>query len=200
MEDKELDYYIKSFKKTGDNSAYEKIYRYYFAKIYRFALLNISDHQAAEDIAIDVFYKVYSHLRQINLDYAAFKAWIYRIARNLVIDFYRKHSSKSDISLQQYIEETHAGECEAEVFTENDFGENNIFPCASDLSEEEGFSNPALLKGLEKLPEIQKQVIILRYVEELDYRSIGKIIGKSEISVRAIKFRAISKLKELLFS
>ena len=200
MEDKELDYYIKSFKKTGDNSAYEKIYRYYFAKIYRFVLLNISDHQAAEDIAIDVFYKVYNHLRQINLDYAAFKPWIYRIARNLVIDFYRRQSSKSDISLQQYIEETHAGECEAEVFTENDFGENNIFPCASDLSEEEGFSNPALLKGLEKLPEIQKQVIILRYVEELDYRSIGKIIGKSEISVRAIKFRAISKLKELLFS
>ena len=199
MDDRELDYCIKSFKKTGDNLYYEKIYRFFFQKIHRFVLLNISDNQVAEEITVDVFYNVYRYITKVHLNSASFKSWIYKIARNLIIDYYRKEvKHKKSQSLEQYLEDKQfdgledKGKIDRSLVVEN-FQKNS----STDLMEPE-FTNRDLLTGLDSLPDIQKQVIILRFVEELDYKSIGLIINKNELAVRAIKFRAISRLKELL--
>jgi RNA polymerase sigma-70 factor (ECF subfamily) len=199
MDNRELDNCIKSFKKTRNNLYYEKIYKFFFPKIYRFVLLNISDNHAAEDISVDVFYNIYRYIPKVHINSASFKPWIYKIARNLVIDYYRKEGrNQKSLSLEQYLEANNTDGLEmtesidkalvVDTFMENDSAEFNGVE----------FSNQDLLKGLDSLPEIQKQVIILRFVEELDYKSIGVIINKSEITVRAIKFRALSKLKEVL--
>ena len=199
MDDRELDFCIKSYKKTGDNIYYEKIYRFFFPKIYRFVLLNISDNQAAEDITVDVFYNVYRYITKVQLNFISFKPWIYKIARNLIIDYYRKEAKhKKSQSLEQYLEDKksdgleNTGKVDKSLVVEN-FQKNG----STDLMELE-FTNQDLLIGLDSLPDIQKQVIILRFVEELDYKSIGLIINKTEFAVRAIKFRAISRLKELM--
>ena len=199
MDDRELEYCIKSFKKTGDNLYYEKIYRFFFQKIHRFILLNISDNQAAEEITVDVFYNVYRYMTKVHLNSTSFKPWIYKIARNLIIDYYRKEAKhKKSQSLEQYLEDKQfdgledKGKIDRSLVVES-FQKNG----STDLIEPE-FTNRDLLTGLDSLPDIQKQVIILRFVEELDYKSIGLIINKNEITVRAIKFRAISRLKELL--
>ena len=106
MDNKELDLCIGSFKKTGDNLYYEKIYRLFFQKIYRFVLLNISDSHAAEDITVDVFYKVYRYITKVHLNSASFRPWLYKIARNLIIDYYRKEAKhKQSQSLEKYLEE-----------------------------------------------------------------------------------------------
>lgn len=199
MDDKELDFCIKSFKKNGDNACYEKIYRFFFKKIYRFVFLNISDKSMAEDITVDVFFKVYTYMPRVNLSSVSFKPWIYKIARNLIVDYYRKEEKfKKNLSLEQYIEEKQIKNSEdidkidysliADDFAANGFTESIGLK----------FDNPDLLVALSNLPEIQRQVIILRFVEELDYKSIGLIINKNEFTVRTIKFRAILKLKEQL--
>lgn len=203
MDDIELDFCIKNFKKTGDNLYFEKIYRLFFQKIYRFVLLNISDTQAAEGITIDVFYNVYRYLAKTNINSGNFRGWIYKIARNMIIDYYRKEAKHSQTqSLEHYMETMQSDDLDdfgkidkslivnnpANSFMEKNF-KNNV---------ESEFANQDLLKALDCLPEIQKQVLILRFVEELDYKTISMIINKSEFTVRAIKFRAISKLKELM--
>jgi len=199
MDDRELDYCIKSFKRTGDNLYYEKIYRYFFQKIYRFVLLNNSDNQAAEDITIDVFYKVYRYITKVQISSESFKPWIYKIARNLIIDYYRKEViHKKSQSLEQYLEHKQSDNSENAERTDSSLIENNSAENILGRSVESEFTNQYLLKGLDSLPDIEKQVIILRFVEGLDYKSIGLIVNKNELAVRAIKFRAISKLKELL--
>jgi len=199
MDDRALDYCIISFKKTGDNVYYEKIYRFFFQKIYRFVLLNISNSQAAEDITVDVFYKVYRYMVKVNLNSASFKPWIYKIARNLIIDYYRKEAKhRQSQSLEKYLEAKQSEDSGNFGEIDRSLIENSSAEARLNGSAEPEFSNQDLLAGLESLPDIQKQVIILRFVEELDYKSIGMIINKSEISVRAIKFRAILRLKELL--
>lgn len=199
MDDKELSNCIGNFKKTGNNLYFEKLYRFFFKKIYRFVLLNISDHQIAEDITINIFYNIYKYITKIRLNPTSFKPWIYKIARNLIIDYYRKEAKyKKTQSLEQYLEEKQINSSEniekidssfiIEISEEN-FSDNDI---------EQHFKNNDILKGLQSLPDIQKQVLILRFVENLDYKSIGIIINKNEQAVRAIKFRAISKLKEFI--
>lgn len=198
MDNIELDLCIRNFKRTGDNSFFEKIYRHFFPKILRFTALNVNEVQNAEDIASEVFIKAYRYIRKLNLNAVNLKPWLYKVARNLVIDFYRKEARKGGkISLDQYLEEKSAADHineeiidKALVFEKDlDFEFNQVG--------EEKIINAELLKNLNTLTEIQKQVIILRFVEDLDHKSIGRIVNKNEIAVRAISFRAISKLREL---
>lgn len=195
MDKKELDFCIRNFKRTGDNSYYEKIYRYYFPKIYRFVLLNIYDRQTAQEITADVFYKVYIYMSKVKLNASSFKPWVYKIAKNLVIDLYRKETKiKQNKSLEQFLQDRVSDNLEYDRLLVADSFEQSS-PGRLVNSE---FTNKDLLKGLESLTDIQRQVIIYRFIEDLDYRSIGAIINKSELAVRAIKYRAILKLKETM--
>jgi len=157
----------------------------------------------AESIAVDVFYNVYRYLAKVNICSANFKSWIYKIAHNMIIYYYRKEEKHSKTqSLEQYMETKQSndlgdiGKIDKSLIINN--STNDFIENSSRGYVEFEFANKHLLKALGSLPDIQKQVLILRFVEELDYKTIGKIINKSELTVRAIKFRAISKLKDLM--
>lgn len=194
MDDRELDFCIKEFKKSGDSSYFEKIYHHFLPKIYRFLILQVGDKQLTEDLVSEVFLKVYKYVAKVNLNSASIKPWIYKIAKNLLIDFYRKEARHSrDMSLDNYIEEKQdTGILDKALIQEKESNFGFI-----DLENSE-FQNESLLEVLKDLPELQKQVLLLRFVEDLDYRSIGIVLNKNELAIRAIKYRAISKLKEEL--
>jgi RNA polymerase sigma-70 factor (ECF subfamily) len=199
MEDKQLDSYIKNFKKTGENIFFENIYRYFYPKILRFTALNVSDVQAAEEISSEVFVKVYRYLRKLNLNAPAFKAWLYKIARNLIIDFYRREArTVKKVSLEQYLEEKLIQQDINDTKTDRSLVFENDEYFLLEGFDSANIKDKDFLNKLNSLGELQKQVLLLRFVEEMDYKSIGRVINKDERAVRLIKFRAVSKLREMV--
>jgi len=189
MDDKELNSCIKKYKKNGDNFYFEKIYRHFFSKIYRYISLRILNKDIAEDLTSEVFIRVYRNLNKVNLNAITIKVWIYKIARNLIIDYFRSSQNKINLkSFDEYLEKDK--EIESLNSALVDQGEIIL----NDML----FKNEKLIDALNSLPEAQREIIFLRYAEGMDFKSISLILNKREIALRALKFRALENLKSKL--
>jgi len=191
MDEKELNSCIKKYKKNGDTIYFEKIYRHFFSKIYRYIFLKILDKGTAEDLTSEVFIRVYRNLNKVNLNSVTIKIWIYKIAKNLITDHFRSSQNRQNVkSLDEYPE----GDIELESTDRKLIDQGEIF------SNGNQFKNEKLISALNNLPEMQREIIFLRYVEEMDFKSISLILNKSEIALRALKFRAIESIKGKLIN
>jgi RNA polymerase sigma-70 factor (ECF subfamily) len=159
--------------KKGDKNSKEKIFKYIYPKLYRFIYYRTNNETEAEDLTGDVMLKIAKALPRQR---GNFNGWIYRIARNTVIDFYRKKSvRKGKMSVQEM-----PGELpdDSKDFTEQILNED------------------ALKKAMKILTERQKEVILLKFIEGYKNGEIAKIIGASEGAVKLLQFRALKKMRE----
>jgi RNA polymerase sigma-70 factor, ECF subfamily len=179
----DINLYLKNFKKDGSNIWFEKIYTLFLPRIYRYFYLRLFVHQQAEDLTSEVFIRVYKNLRKTSLNDKTFSIWIYRIASNLLIDHFRKNEQHSKDEPLEEMDNKLAG---SDMFIKN----------SPLLKKELGFENIKLIEAIEKLTKLQKDVVILKFVEDFDYVTISKILGRKQLSVRGIAFRALTKLKE----
>src|ERR1051326_7628351 len=74
--------------REGKEAAFTALYDLFFEKIYRFIFFRVGHKEVAEDLAEDVFIKAFSSLKTLQKD-AVFESWLYQIARNRIIDYYR---------------------------------------------------------------------------------------------------------------
>src|SRR3989344_2331792 len=74
--------------KSGENTAFGELYELCFDKIYRFVYFRVGHKEIAEDLTEEVFIKAFENLHTLNQS-SSFEAWLYQIARNKVIDYYR---------------------------------------------------------------------------------------------------------------
>jgi RNA polymerase sigma-70 factor, ECF subfamily len=162
--------------KSGEEEAFGELYDLYFKKIYKFIYYRVSHKEVAEDLAEDVFVKAHTKLSSLS-ENNSFEGWLYQIARNLVIDYYRE--KKSTIALEE-IENTLEYE-------------TNIVDIVS-LKEQQ----KVLIKLLKELTSDQQAVIKLKFFEDLDNPEIATLLGKEEGAVRVIQHRAIARLQELI--
>jgi RNA polymerase sigma-70 factor, ECF subfamily len=178
IEEKLLLYKIKK----NDKEAFVKAYDLYVDQIHRFIYFKVGSREEAEDLCSAVFLKTWNYILENSLkDYKTLKALLYKIARNLIIDHYRKNKDKENLSLD---------------------GDNGI----EVIDEQQGAVRAMELKTdllvLEtKLPELKdeyREVIILRFVNELSIKEISEILDKPKNNVRVLIFRALKALKELL--
>jgi RNA polymerase sigma-70 factor (ECF subfamily) len=145
----------------------------------------------AEDLTSEVFIRVYRNLNKVNLNAITIKIWIYKIARNLIIDYFRSSQNKIKLkSLDEYLEKDK--EIESPDSALVDKGEITL----NDMC----FKNEKLIDALNSLPETQREIIFLRYAEGMDFKSISLILNKREIALRALKFRALENLKSKLIN
>jgi RNA polymerase sigma-70 factor (ECF subfamily) len=145
-------------------------------KIYRFIYFRVSHKEVAEDLAEEVFIKAFAGLSKLQ-DTRSFEGWLYQIARNQVIDYYR--SKKQTVALDE-IENTLEYE-------------ENIVDVVNLQQQQKIF-----LKLLRELAPEQQIVIKLKFLEDLENPEIAALLHKSEGAIRVIQHRAITKLKELL--
>ncbi len=157
--------------KSGDKEAYSEIYYLYVDAIFRFIYFRTGSKETAEDLTQEVFLKFIEivdkeHITQI-------RPYLYRIARNLVIDHYKKTNNNVQIEKVEYklIEE---GKTEADaelVITQ---------------------------KALFRLKEEWRELIIMKHVDGLSHNEIAKVLGKSNVYIRVNLHRAIKALKNIL--
>lgn len=152
---------------------FKKVYFEYSDKIFRFLFWHLGDTNRAEDLTSEVFLRAFKNWKNFKGNFR--QAWLYRIAKNLLIDFYR---SKKTSSFEEV----------GEIAVDPELLEN--------LDKKEEIQR--VRKAVEKLPENLKAVVVLRFFEELSAAETGKILEISEVNVRVLQFRALKKLKEEL--
>lgn len=162
--------------KQGESEAFGELYNLYFKRIFKFIYYRVGHKELAEDLSEDVFVKAYTRLASVQKD-ASFEGWLYQIARNTVIDYYR--DKKMLVALDE---------------VENTLEyESNILNVL-ELQEEQKI----LLRHLKELEPTQQVVIKLKFLEDLENAEIAALLNKTEGAIRVIQHRALTKLKELI--
>lgn len=165
-----------------DKQAFLAAYDLYLDDIFRFILFKVNDVEKAEDITSTVFLKVWDCVQNNRLkDHKTLKPFLYKVARNLVIDYYRTKSRQPEISYH------HDPDSLNLVSKENDFVKQ--LSIASDFGQVE--------KKLLELKDEYREVIILRYVNELSVAEIAATLEKNRGNVSVLLFRALKALREI---
>jgi RNA polymerase sigma-70 factor, ECF subfamily len=151
--------------------------------IYRFYYFKTMNRELSENLTSEVFIRVYKNIRKTNLNRRSFAVWIYRIANNILIDHFKK-KNRSYEPIENVIDSIHVND--KEVLKQN----------SSYLRSKLGIENKELMSALDILTGLQKDIIILRFVEDFYYETIAKIYKKTKGTVRGIVFRAIERLRK----
>lgn len=160
--------------KSGDSDAFTFFYDKYVASVYRFVYIKVSDRQLAEDITQDIFLKTWQHIVD-KKNVRSFRAFIFRIARNTVVDHYRS-SNKQELPLD-YVDGIEESEQNPSISTDK------------------SIDTELLLKEIKKLKSEYQEVLFLRYVEDMDISEIAEVLDKDKNNIRVTIHRALSKLK-----
>jgi len=182
---KNIGEYIKKYKRSRDKKWFSLIYQEMMPGIYRFYYFRTMNREISEDLVSEVFIRVYRNIGKANLNERSFMAWIYRIANNLLIDYYRKSSG------------TNTEPLDYNQLNQEEIPADEIFKKTSSFFRKEfGIQNSELLNAIGRLTGLQKEAILLRFVEDMDYGTIAGILNKSKGTIRGIIFRAMEKIRE----
>jgi RNA polymerase sigma-70 factor (ECF subfamily) len=159
---------------NNKSDEFSKLYDQYVKKIYNFIYYKTYHRETAEDLTSDTFMKALKNFDSFDTNKGSFSSWIYKIARNTVIDFYR--TKKNNINIED----------------------------VWDLSEEEDLDSDfdakervkKVRKYLKKLKSDQREIIILRVWEGMSYKEISEIMNKTETSCRVSFSRTIKQLRK----
>jgi RNA polymerase sigma-70 factor (ECF subfamily) len=185
----DIDKYLINYRKSSDKIWFEKIYYHYLLKIYNFFYFKTMDEQISEDLTSEVFLKIYKNLQDKEFNSKSFNVWIYKIASNQLIDYFRK--TKTDRERTFLTDWNEQDNIQDSSLLENDFFIKNSMLMKKEL----GFENHKLVEAMCKLTTLQKNIVILIFVMDFDYKTIANILGKSQSTIRGILFRAINILK-----
>ncbi len=165
---------------AGDEEAFGKIYDKYIDEIYRFIAMRVKSPEEAKDIASEAFLKAWQYVSTSKKMVNNIRALLYRISRNLIIDHYRKTSNQfsqiDDAQLESVIDVT--------------------LDVVEDTAVKQELEN--IFSYLDGLSVDAKEVITMRYVQDLSVAEIANILGKNKGTVRVALHRAKKQLKELL--
>jgi RNA polymerase sigma-70 factor (ECF subfamily) len=161
----------------GDFEAFGELYNIYLDRIYRYVFYQVKDKMTAEDLLEEIFVKAWKAIGSYRGKGQAFSAWLYRIAHNYLVDYFRKSQKRRSLEIER------------------------VAIVASDEGEfEKRATRQELLEALSCLRDNQRQVIILKFIEGLDNREISQIMGKSQGAIRILQMRALAILQKILGS
>jgi len=165
--------YIDRFN-AWDFEAFWALYDSYIDQIFAYIYRKTSDRELAEDLCTQVWIKAMESLKWFEYDEcSSFKSWLYRIAGNTVIDYYRTH--RNNVDIETIIEPGISHDFAAQIDAKDKLEKVKEF--------------------LNTLSDTQKEIFILRIWDDLSYREIAEILGNSQENTRKIFSRTLKMLK-----
>ncbi len=169
MDEKEL---IKQIL-DGNKKAFEKLMDLYKDKAFAFAYVRLWNREDALDLVQELFIKIYYNLKRFDLN-KKFFSWFYKIEMNMIKDYYRKRGKNKQLNYEE----------EDISFWENEF-----------LSIEDKIT---LFNAIENLKDEEKDIILMRYFQNMNDLEVAEVLGISPENVRTRFFRAKKKLLSFL--
>ncbi|MFA5076237.1 MAG: RNA polymerase sigma factor [Patescibacteria group bacterium] len=170
--------------KTKDPEVFGQFYDLYVSKIYRFIFYKVSSAEEAEDLTSEVFLKIWQHLAD-NKKIDHLNAFVYQVARNLVVDHYRQKS-------QQKIVREDDNQEMLEQIPDHRLAVDQQLDLQADAE--------VLEKAIRKLKDEYREIIILRYLDGLSTGEVARVTNKTKGNVRVLAYRAIKALKDIIES
>jgi len=172
----------------AEQGAYQTLMRKYWKLVMVMVTAQVSDPREAEDIAQEAFIRAFRSMDQLK-SRQAFLGWLLRIARNIATDHLR--SRRNTLSL--------------DAITDDATGRSGFAPRAALHSTGEGArkldveeTRTTVLAALQGLPEKYREVVALKYLQGLDGRTMARMLGEPEGTIRNRLFRALKKLRDIL--
>ena len=167
--------------KAGDQVAFGQIYDEFSDRILRFLLLKVSDRQEAQDLFQETFVRAWRGLDGFRLENSNFSAWLYKIASNCATDYYRRKGAKPDPLELDETMEIHASYSD---------------PLPGKLDKE--LEMDKVKKAFELLPPQYKEVLELRYIQDLTISETAEVLKKTGLAVRMLQHHALNKLRQII--
>jgi RNA polymerase sigma-70 factor (ECF subfamily) len=156
--------------KDGDDKAIEELCRYLYNKIYGYVFYRVKHREDAEDLTGEVVLKIIKNLKKQR---GNFYAWIYKIASNAIIDYYRRKESGFEMSYEELPQELPADDNHKEVLRVD-----------------------RLKEAMANLTKEQADVITLRFIQEYGIKEVAQIMKKSVGAIKVLQFRALKSLRD----
>lgn len=167
--------------KRRNHESFITAYDLYVDDIYRFIYFKVGDAEEAQDLTSTVFLKTWNYIQENNLkDFKTLRALIYKVARNSVIDYYRKNLKHERVAID-----------DENLGIDLPDGKPDLLKEA-----EINFDYGVMEDKLKNIKDEYREVVVLRYVNELSISEIAKVIDKSKGNVRVIISRALKSLRE----
>jgi RNA polymerase sigma-70 factor (ECF subfamily) len=163
--------------RQGDVAAWTELYDQNYDAVYRYCYCRVSDVAQAQDLAGEVFVRMVEKLPRFDVRGRPLLAWLYTIARNLVNDVYRQAGTVTHLPLEEL------------VIT----SEGNP---AQDV--EHHLSAKKIAGAVNSLTEDQRQVILLKFIQDYSNAEVAFLLGKPEGAVKSLQHRALAALRRIL--
>jgi RNA polymerase sigma-70 factor (ECF subfamily) len=177
MDDKKEKNLLQSAQR-GDKKAIADLYDTHYRAIYNYIYYRVSDSQTAEDLSAEVFIRMINKLPGYVDRGRPFLAWLYTIARNMVIDHHRVEEKKVEVQIKEEVLEDRVLNPDQQVQVRQT---------------EDCFRNVLSL-----LPESQRQLLVYRFINGFSTPKIIQLLNKSDRAVRSLQHRALRSLEQKL--
>ncbi len=164
-----------------DKNDFGKIYEYYYQKVLDFVKKRVSNQHIAEDLTGDIFEKIFKNFGNFQWQGISLSAWIFRIARNSVIDFYRKNNkNKGNVSVDELKDKLVAPDSTIETGMLEDEMQVRLYNSIREFNDEEQY------------------LIYFKFFAEMSNKEIADQAGMSETNVGTKLHRIRKKLKRIM--
>jgi RNA polymerase sigma-70 factor, ECF subfamily len=162
-----------------DRAAFATLYRRYLDRVYGYAFYQLGDHHDAEDATERIFMAALGAIPSFRDEGSTFRAWLFRIAHNTIANAHRTRARRRDEPLPDWFERTSP-----------DADPARLVAMADEMHE--------VRHAIERMPDDRRQVILLKFVDELSTAEIADVLDRTPGAVRVLLHRSLRDLASRL--
>ncbi len=148
-------------------------------QVFNYFMVRLNFNRAvAEDLLMDVVVKAYENFHKFDEKRASFKTWIFTLAHNHLVNYWRDSKKTASLDAME---------------------EGGFSPATVEIDDEteQNLENEKIQKVLSKMKEGEKEIVTLRYIQDLEYSEIAKVLGKKPGAIRTKLSRALKRFEEI---